>query len=578
MNLIDALELLKEPGRPGAREFRVFLGCSFTPLHLNTFLAALLLRASPPIKAQLTNGLFGDLAGSLERLTTESIDAAAVIIEWEDLDPRLGIRSLGGWRVSDLVDIIESAEHAAVRLTQGISRISKSIPVGVSVPSLPIPPVFYPGVRQAGAAELRLRRIVAALAEQLAGQPGISLVSSQHLDEISPANDRFDAKSAILAGFPYTLGHASAMADSLAALLGPTNARKGLITDLDDTLWSGLLGEVGPEGISWDSERRSHMHALYQQFLSSLASAGILLAVASKNNPAVVEQAFERNDLLIPKVDIFPVEANWNAKSQSVARILSAWNIGPEATVFVDDSPLELAEVKAAFPEIECLVFPSKDYQAVWQLLRRLRELFGKNSIREEDKLRLASIRNAGEFREAAKATRDLTEEFLKGVDASITFTLGVQAGDARALELMNKTNQFNLNGKRFNKADWRSRLDDPQGVILAASYRDKFGALGKIAVLTGSKFGRQIVLDGWVMSCRAFSRRIEYQCLRYLFETLDADQIVLAHEATSRNGPILEFFTRLIGLPLGTPIRIERRIFFERVPPLYHLVQESPK
>ena len=145
----------------------------------------------------------------------------------------------------------------------------------------------------------------------------------------------------------------------LADLIQPRPAKKGLITDLDDTLWRGLLGEEGVAGISWDLDRHSHIHALYQQTLRALAESGVLIAVASKNDPALVTEALARRDLLLPKDCLFPIEVNWKAKSQSVYRILEAWNINADAVVFVDDSPIELAEVQSLFPAIKCLRFPA---------------------------------------------------------------------------------------------------------------------------------------------------------------------------------------------------------------------------
>jgi FkbH-like protein len=169
---------------------------------------------------------------------------------------------------------------------------------------------------------------------------------------------------------------------------------------LDDTLWAGILGEVGVEALAWSLDQHAHLHGLYQQFLASLASAGVLVGVASKNDPALVEKAFARKDLLLSREDIFPFEVHWNRKSGSVQRILETWNIGSDAVVFIDDSPMEVAEVKAAFPDMECVVFPKNDYPAFWKMVGGLRDLFGKRAVSAEDELRLRSIRDAGVLRE----------------------------------------------------------------------------------------------------------------------------------------------------------------------------------
>ena len=422
MNLVEALEIFKQALPEDAHPLRAFLACGFTPLHLQTFLAAHLRMRLPKQRVEVKTGLFGDLAGSIERLQTSECDILAVVIEWQDLDPRLGIRSLGGWRTTDLPDIVMSANQAAARLEQALRRTSAFIPVCVCLPTLPLPPLFTTPTGQAGDYELQLRQLVASFAASISSDSPIRVLNTQRLDELSPAQARLDVQSDLMAGFPYKLPHASAIAELLAALIQNPIPKKGLITDLDDTLWAGILGEIGTDGISWDLDQHTHMHGLYQQFLGSLASAGVLIAIASKNDPALVEKAFERKDLILSKESVYPFEVHWSRKSESVQRILKTWNIGPEAVVFIDDSPMEVAEVKAAFPEMECVVFPTNDYQGIWDLLKRMRDLFGKSVISEEDSIRLKSIRDAGVLRESLEATGGSLDDFLQSAGASIRF------------------------------------------------------------------------------------------------------------------------------------------------------------
>jgi FkbH-like protein len=575
LNLIEALEILKQAAPQDALPLRSFLACGFTPLHFQTFLAAHLRQRFPQQRVEVKTGLFGDLAGNIERLQESSCDLVSVVIEWQDLDPRLGIRNLGGWHTADLPDIVKSATQAAARLEQALRGTSASIPTCVCMPTLPMPPLFSTPTQQAGRYELQLRQLVASLAATLSNESGIRILNSQRLDELSPRHTRLDLCSELMAGFPYKLPHASTIAKLLATLSQNPTPKKGLITDLDDTLWAGILGEVGSEGVSWHLDQHTHMHGLYQQFLDSLASAGVLIAVASKNDRALVEQAFEREDLIISKENLYPVEAHWARKSQSVQRILQTWNIGPEAVVFIDDSPMEVAEVKAAFPEMECVVFPKHDNLAIWDLLKRLRDLFGKNVISEEDSIRLKSIRGADALRESIDVSCGTLDDFLQRADAFIRFTLGKQAGDSRTLELINKTNQFNLNGKRVNESVWFKYLNDPEAFLVTATYEDKYGPLGKIAVLMGRADGRKLVVDTWVMSCRAFSRRIEHHCLKYLFEKFSVDEILFDYQATVRNGPLQEFFAQFLAAPPAIGLRLSRSCFFERTPPIFHQVEE---
>jgi FkbH-like protein len=571
VKLIDALAIIRRPLAEDAAPLRVFLACGFTPLHLQTFLTASLRERSPLERVEVTTGLFGDLTGNIERMEITDCDVLLAVIEWQDLDLRLGIRNLGGWRVADLPDIVNSAERMIVRLEKAIRHTAASLPTYIALPGLPLPPLFTTAPQQASRHELQLRQFVSNFAASLATHPRIRILNAQQLDESSPPAARLDVRSELLSGFAYQLSHASALADLLAALVRPPIPKKGLITDLDDTLWAGILGENGVDGISWHLDQKAHVHGLYQQFLASLASAGILTAVASKNDPALVEQAFEREDLLIGKRSLYPIEAHWGPKSESVRRILKTWNIASDAVVFVDDSPMELAEVKAAFPEIECLAFPKSDWQAFWQLLLRLRNLFGKTVVSDEDSIRLDSIRAAAALHQSSNGEGTSLDSFLEDAHSSVLVSFSKEKDDHRAFELINKTNQFNLNGKRLNETAWTAYLDEPTTFLMTVTYEDKYGALGKIAVLLGTMRGTAARIDYWVMSCRAFSRRIEQQCLSWLFENFDLQEISFDYQPTDRNKPIQDFLSSITAGPLTGDVRVSRAGFLDKCPPLFH-------
>jgi FkbH-like protein len=575
MKLIEALKIVKSPLPDGPRRLRIFLACGFTPLHLQTFLEAHLRGRMPDCEPEIGTGLFGDLIGNIERLMPSETDVLAVALEWTDLDPRLGVRTLGGWRPQQLADIAVSAESAAGRIQCTLEAVSRVTTTILSLPTLPLPPVFATRPVQSAPRELQLYRIVAQLAESLARCPGIRLLSSQKLAQISAPGVRYDIKSDLLAGFPYTLSHASAMGELMACQIEYHPPLKGLITDLDDTLWSGIVGEDGVEGISWNIDDNSQLQGVYQQFLSSLAAAGVLIGVASKNDAGLVAQAFERPDLLLSKEDVFTLEVHWESKAGSIRRILNTWNIAADAAVFIDDSPAEIAEVQAAFPELTCRVFPKNNPAAIWALLHELRDLFGKPFVTQEDLLRLRSIRNSAAWRNESDASQTPSDEFLRSAQARICFECG-RIGDIRAFELVNKTNQFNLNGERYTQTEWRQLLADPSAFLLTAAYEDKYGALGRIAVLIGTIHAGNVQLRSWVMSCRAFSRRIEHQCIRYLFDELGAVRISFEYLPTARNGPMQDFLKSLSGTLLHASVSLAKEDFFARAPQLFHRVEVS--
>lgn len=577
MKLVEALEIGRRPVPESAAKVRALLACGFTPLHLQTFITGHLRAQREEPQIEVSNGLFGDLCGTIERLDPAIVDLLVVVVEWSDIDPRLGFRTLGGWRPSDMVGILESARSAVARLEQALTKIAGHVPaIVVCMPTLPLPPMFATRLVQAGFFEVELHHTVAALAASVSRLPGLRMLSAQRLAKASPPSERYDVRSDLTTGFPYTLRHASALGELLAELIRNRPPMKGLITDLDDTLWAGIVGEDGVEGISWHLESNTQMHGVYQQLVASLAGAGILVAVASKNDASVVARAFERKDLLLSDNEVFPVETHWSRKSESVRRILGTWNVDADSVVFVDDSPIEVAEVKAAFPGMECLVFPKGDYQGMLDLFEHLREVFGKAFLTEDDRLRLESIRSASSWRrdwiESAGSFSE--DELLRAAEGSLVFSLA-REGDRRSFELVNKTNQFNLNGRRFNESEWRRISNDPSAFVLSVSYKDKYGPLGTIAVILGQTKGHSVYAHSWVMSCRAFSRRIEFHCLQYLFERFAASEIVFDLQGTGRNGVLIDFLRQLVEEPDGPNPRLGRASYLRKAPELPHHIEE---
>ncbi len=555
---------------------RVHLLCGFVPLHLQTFINAHLALRFPGASITVPAGLYGDLEGNIQRAREDANDGAIVVIEWSDLDQRLGFRTSAGWRPETLDDIVTQVEEKCRRLETYLLELAKKMPVAVAAPSVELPPMAHLPPSQTSAGELRLNFILAEFLQRIGGHEGIRLVNSARLATASPHHTRHDVKMDLHAGFPYTLTHADALAEVSVQCLFPAPPKKGIITDLDQTLWKGIVGEVGVDGISWSLEDKSQAHALYQQVLASLADSGVLLAIASKNDPKVVEAALQRPDILLQPSQVFPIEVSWGAKSEAVGRILQSWNIGADSVVFVDDSPMELAEVAEKYSGIECLRFPPDDPAAVVALLWQLRTWFGKKEVLEEDRLRLKSIRASAAA--SPENTAEASADFLARSEAKLT--LESAGPDQRAFELVNKTNQFNLNGLRYTEAEWKSMRERSGGFLVTVSYEDRFGPLGRIAVLGGYLDKDVCYVDTWVMSCRAFSRQIEFQSIRQLFEKTGASEIRFRFKPTDRNGPLQTFFTHFFNGRSSAEGELHLRSHdFERLcPSLFHQVNDQWK
>jgi FkbH-like protein len=449
--------------------------------------------------------------------------------------------------------------------------VALALPSVATAPVEPIPRWQYGGLQS------QLDALVHSFAARLSTSRHVRLLNPAYLDGLSAALERGDVKTSNQAGYPYQLPHTDALASALSQLLLPPAPRKGIITDLDNTFWSGILGEVGTEGVAWDLDHHAAHYGAYQQVLQSLADSGVLVAIASKNDPALVTSALERPDILVRAASVFPVEVHWRPKSESVGRILKAWNISADSVVFIDDSALELAEVKNAHPTLDCRQFHGNDPNQVASLIYELVDLFGKPFDSEEDALRLQSLRAGAVFDAGSDGTGSL-EEVLAGAEGVLQIIPVQDPPDPRALELVNKTNQFNLNGQRYKEADWLQYVKDPARVVWMASYTDRFGPLGKISVLAGRRVGdRELELDAWVLSCRAFARRIEFAMLDALFARQGIEKIRFRFEATERNGPLQEVLKRLCPTDGSTEDWSLDRAGFEQRKLAWHMRVEYP-
>jgi FkbH-like protein len=199
--------------------------------------------------------------------------------------------------------------------------------------------------------------------------------------------------------------------------------------------------------------------------------------------------------------------------------------------------------------------------------------MFGKSSSSDEDSLRLVSIRQSAQFQEAA--IESYSESFLRDLNATIRIEYEGGVGDMRALELVNKTNQFNLNGVRYTESDWAAELSLPSTSLMTVSYEDKFGKLGKISAILGRLENGTFRLKVWVMSCRAFARRIEFLSIRKCFDRYSCP-ISFDFEPTSKNRPFQEFLRSLLGDTGEGSLLLTREQFEKVCPPLYQIVKET--
>ena len=547
MKLNEALGVVaRARGLPVAHH--LFLACGFEALHLPTFLESHHLTRFPGGRLAVSTGLYGDLPGNVARAASSEASVAAVLIEWSDLDPRLGLRSSGPWSGEAEARIRSDSAGRLALLQEAILRLAERMPVVLLPPSIPFLLAGRTSGWQASGFELELERLLAGFVSAVGAVAAVKVVHPQRLAALSPPAARHDPGLELEAGFPFAIQHADAVAQAVLSLAFPAAPKKGLITDLDDTLWAGLVGEVGPGAVFWGQADHAQIHGLYQSVLRQLSEAGVLLAVATKNDPAVVESALAREDLIVGRDIFFPVYAGWGPKSAAVTAILAAWNVAAESVVFVDDSPMELEEVRRVHPEITGIALGGRDVRGSVAALHQLRDLFGRPALVAEDGLRRASVRAMAAFKNDL-AGHDLGS-FVRGLGGRVVFERQPAPSpggpNLRLLELINKTNQFNLNGVRVTEGEWLRFLGAPASLATAVSYRDRYGDLGIIGVIAGVLADDALTVKNWVLSCRAFSRQIEHHMLHYMVEQAAGRAVRLVYQKTDRNGPLQELLEKL--------------------------------
>lgn len=327
----------------------------------------------------------------------------------------------------------------------------------------------------------------------------------------------------------------------LASIIFPTvEPKKVIITDLDNTLWSGIIGEEGIEGISFDNQSAGYPHYVYQSLLKALKSAGVLIGVVSKNDQDLAELPFKQGEMVLKTSDVVTIVANYEAKSSQINAIAHSLDLPTSAFVFVDDNPVELEEVRRAIPDIIALQF-TPDLHGLEQLFSQLQQLCIQERQTVEDRQRTDLYRTRLKGQIASEEAGSNIEDFLKSLNMELTLSEKTVDNYQRALQLINKTNQFNLNGHRLDEKDLLQRLNSGERLI-TASLTDKHGSHGEImACLIG---GNEV--SHLVMSCRVMNRYVEFAFLSGILHLLNEPSLSLSHFATPRNSPMQKFISAL--------------------------------
>lgn len=315
---------------------------------------------------------------------------------------------------------------------------------------------------------------------------------------------------------------------------------KVLVTDLDNTLWGGVIGEDGPEGIVLDSAHQGAVYQDAQRQLKRMKEQGVLLAIASKNNKEDAYAAFSHPHMILKEEDFAAIACSWEPKSENIKKMADELNLGLDAFVFLDDNEAEREEVKIALPEVRVPEFP-KDMTRYAEFLGGLYDTyFFQWHLTGEDKEKTGQYQ-AERRRKEQQAAAVSYEDYLKSLETKIRITNVEEELKERALQLMNKTNQFNTQTLRMEAPDLEQYLKSG-GHLLMAEVADKYGNSGWTAEFLYHREKETAVVDNFLMSCRIMGRRIEYAIVEEIIKQLQKEGIrtlTAAYIKTAKNKPV---------------------------------------
>ena len=387
------------------------------------------------------------------------------------------------------------------------------------------------------------------LAASLAGTPDILLDVSGMAETVGLA-DWHDAMMWNMAKLPFAGQFVPLYADHVGRLIAALRgkSRRCLILDLDNTVWHGVIGDDGLEGIViGQGDATGEAHLAVQQTALMLRERGVVLAVSSKNNDDVARLPFQKHpEMLLRESHIAVFQANWQDKATNIKAIADELALGLESMVFLDDNPAERGLVRQILPEVAVPELPPD--AALYARTLLAAGYFEATAFSDEDRKRSGFYQDNAQRVALQKKAGDV-DAYLASLDMVITFAPFDETGRSRIAQLINKSNQFNLTTKRYSEADVQALERDRQAHTLQVRLADTFGDNGMISVIICRADGDTWEIDTWLMSCRVLGRKVEQAVLRELVDTArraGIGRLKGIYRPTSRNALVQDHYAKL--------------------------------